>query len=226
MKELELAPLVDIAIDIDGDVKTLDRQEMEIAAIERGIRSPVPARLKERCRDLVLASIAIRGIFSTGPATAASLKRRQETRDDHPEVAALVAALLRQTRDNGERAVRLKRRANDVELLALSAIKDLEDQSVDSRILRLLAGDDRRLGADEIRLVLQADQDAITDARDAWRLMHSPGPIISIGRSIPAGDVVPALRRLERTGHALRYHSLLGGTRWSFPSAAENRQAA
>jgi hypothetical protein len=215
MKELDLEGLVDHAEDIARREDEMRALERDASLVEEGVAGATPASLERRCRALATAWISTRGAYEVAPAISKGLRQRRDRPDQHPEVQALAERLLGRSEAVGMQAVRLRRRIRDLEMVLGSAIRDLSDESVDARLLRLTREDGRDLAASEIHEAVEKDHEAIDDAMTAWRLMHSQGPIWSVRQSSTVDEVERALERLERTGHATRTGSLFGRARWS-----------
>lgn len=227
MSELDLQPLIDAAIVLDQEDREMRDCEARCAAIERGVPRATPSSLEGRLRDL--GRIAARSDMArwAAPALWETMRTRIERKTDHPEVMALMEHLLTQAHDMRQRLVRLRRGIRDLEMVVLGATKDLQQQSVDSRLLRLVADEYRGMTLAEIHETVEKDHAAIADAIATWKLAYGAGAVLSIRDTSTIDEVHQALRRLEGTGHASRTGTIFTTARWTVTGEpADDRKRA
>lgn len=218
MNELDLQPLIDAAVILDQEDREIRDCENMAATIGDGVSSATPSSLEKRLVDLHRLSDRSGNARWTTPALWEKLHDRICRQRDHHEIMALMGNLLKQAHDLKGRLVRLRRRVRDMEMVLVGATKDLQAQTLDSRLLRLVADEYRSMTLAEIHDAVEKDHEAVADAMAAWRLSHGNVVVLSIRDSSTVEEVLDALRRLERTGHAARNGPLFGMTRWKVRS--------
>lgn len=214
MSELDLRPLVDWAIVLDQEDRELRRHQALVEVLESDVASATPASLERRLRDLATVSAAMQPIRWTTPALFTRLTERIERQQDHPEVMALMGDLLGQAHRMMPSMTRLRRRIRDLEMVLVGAVKDQREQSLDSRMLRLASEECTGLTVAEIHGKVEKDHEAIADAMATWRLSTGSAIVFSVRDGSTREEIEQALRRLERTGHAVRRGRPFGLARW------------
>lgn len=221
MKELDLQPLVEAAVIIDQEEGEIRRCEATLSAAEDQASMATPALLERLLRDTGTLSHRTAEPRWTAPVLWERLRTRIERNEDHPEVMALMGRLLTQAHVLRSSLLRLRRRVRDLELVLIGAVRDLGDQSVDSRLLRLVAGEYGSMTATEMHEAVEKDHAAIADAMATWRLSNGDAAVLSVYRSDTIQDVQQALRRLEGTGHARSGVSPFASARWTLTAVPE-----
>lgn len=216
MSELGLRQLVDWAVLLDQEERDLRDRELKVGTIEKGVADASPRSLEARLRDVGLQNDATDRLRWTFPAIFQKLSERIGRQDDHPEAMALMGELIAQAHAMGPRLTRLRRRVRDLEMLLVGAVRDLREQTLDGRILRLMAEDRSGLTAIQIHERVEKDHEAIADAMATWRLSTGPSMVLSVREHSTRDEVDQALRRLERTGHSTRQGLPFGTPRWTF----------
>lgn len=201
--ELDLEPLLEMAIVLDQEERLVHRREVEAQSIEKGIGKAGPSELNRRLRDLAIASGHGGRSQWTAPFIHAALDNRIARDDDHPEVLALVRRLAKQARTVAARAVRLGRRLRDLDMTIIGALRDMQMQGLDSRILRLVS-DNPKMTATDIHERVEKDHREIAEAVASWKLSTGTSVVLSIRERSSIEEVEQSLRRLERTRRATR----------------------
>ena len=193
MKDLDLQPLVEAAVIIDQEEGEIRRCEVTLSAAEDQASVATPALLERLLRDIGTLSHRTAESRWTTPVLWDRLRTRIERNEDHPEVMALMGRLLTQAHVLRSSLLRLRRRIRDLELVLVGAVRDLGDQSVDSRFLRLVAGEYGSMTATEMHEAVEKDHAAIADAMATWRLSNGdPAVLHVLDRIAPGRAAGPA----------------------------------
>jgi hypothetical protein len=222
MNELDLQPLVDAALILGEEDREMRACETALAIIEDGAANATPQSLERRLRDIGTWSDRTKTTRWTTPALWERLRDRIDRKADHPEVMALMGRLLTQAHALRSGITRMRRRVRDLELVLVGAVRDLQSESLDCRLLRLVAGENRGMTVTEMHEAVEKDHAAIADAMATWKLSNGAAAVFSIRDGNTPDEVQKALRRLERTGHARRTGPLLAVTRWTLTQVPED----
>jgi len=215
MNELDLQPLIDAAVLLDQEEREVRSAELSRTRLAHGMDGATPASMEKRMREIGLLSGRTEMTRWTTPTLREKLRERMERHADHPEVMALMGRLLTQAEELRADLIRLRRGIRDLELVMVGAVRDLQQQSLDGRLLRLADEDAPSRTLAEIHEMVEKDHAQIADAMAAWKLSNGAGAVWSIRDASTVEEVEQALRRLERTGHSHRTGPLFAVARWS-----------
>lgn len=213
--KLDLQPLVDAAVMLDQEDAEVRRGKATLAALEERVSTATPVSLGWRLRELGTWSDRTVDSRWTAPSVQERLRVRIGRDEDHPEVMALMGDLLTKARATCSSLLRLRRRIRDLEMVLVGAVKDLRDQSLDARLLRLIPETGETMTAQEMHGTVEKDHAEIADAIATWKLSNGAAAVLSVREHSTLRDVQQALHRLEHAGHAHRSGRFLSVPRWT-----------